>query len=142
MLNDYTRASSAPVLNDSALAALRERGYAAVGNFLSLDKAAALRIDASRSARRSTSAQRVARAARAAAARGLGERGLDVTFELALARARSRTSMRRFAPPAASPTSAAPSQSGGALASGDTTAGGSRARSEEGAIERAALDEN
>ena len=40
-------ASSAPVLNDSTLAALRERGYAAVENFLSLDEAAALRIDAS-----------------------------------------------------------------------------------------------
>ena len=40
-------ASSAPVLNDSTLAALRERSYAVVENFLSLDKAAALRIDAS-----------------------------------------------------------------------------------------------
>ena len=43
-------ASSAPVLNDSTLAALRERGYAVVENFLSLDEAAALRIDASEAA--------------------------------------------------------------------------------------------
>ena len=109
-------ASSAPVLNDSTLAALRERGYAVVENFLSLDEAAALRIDASEARpvveplgqafnleRRRVAAlaridrlgaravgahnqrarlrERVARAARVAAAKGLAASRVDRDYE-------------------------------------------------------------
>ena len=55
---EWLHTSSAPVLNDTTLAALRERGYAVVENFLSLDEAAVLRLDASEARPRTRRAAR------------------------------------------------------------------------------------